>query len=121
MSKKILLVEDDLLAARAIESLLKSKNYEVELAIDGEEAIGKVHEGYHCVVLDIIMPKKDGWEVLKDLKSNKRTLHIPVVVCTNLDGEQHRKRASDMGAHGFVNKTCDNLLEVVEAVFRQAD
>ena len=121
MGKKILLVEDDLLTARAIESLLRYRGYVVESAMDGEEALNKLNSDYHCVVLDIIIPKKDGLEVLKDLKNNEKTKHIPVVVCTNLDGEDHKKMASDLGAYRFVNKVQGNLLEAVEAAIRLID
>lgn len=116
MTKKILLVEDDLLMVRAIQSLLSSRGFEVDSALDGEEALEKINDSYHCVVLDIKLPGKDGFEVLKHFKGNEKVKHIPVVVCTKLNSEEDRKKASDLGAHSFVNKARDNLLEAVEAV-----
>ena len=60
--------------------------------------------------------KKDGWEVLEELKNNDGTKHVPVVICTVLDGDHYRKRAKDLGADGYVNKFHDDLLGEVERI-----
>lgn len=102
--KSILIVENDLVAARAYQKLLEEAGYEVGCALDGEEGLKKVHDGYHCVVLEPVLAKKDGWQVLKRLKNHDGTRHIPVIVCTVLDGEKVREKAKKNGADGFVSK-----------------
>lgn len=114
MKKKILIVEDDLPAIRAYQKRLEEVGYEVECALDGEEALNKVHPGYHLVILDLALPKVDGWGVLEKLKNNDGVKHIPVVICTVLDGEDKRKKAKELGADGFVNKFNDDLVAEVE-------
>jgi len=110
MKKKILLVEDDLLACRAYQKLFEKAGFEVDLALDGEEGLTKSHNGYDCILLDIALPKMDGWQVLEKLKNHDGTCHMPVVVCTVLDGDEHKKKAQELGADGFVNKFNDDLL-----------
>ncbi|OGD94026.1 hypothetical protein A3H87_04185 [Candidatus Curtissbacteria bacterium RIFCSPLOWO2_02_FULL_42_37] len=114
--KRILLVEDDLLAARASQRRLEEAGYEVECALDGEEALHKVHNGCYLVVLDLLLPKVDGWEVLEKLKNHDGTKHIPVVVCTVLDGEDYRQRAQKFGADAYINKFNDDLVAEVNRI-----
>lgn len=116
MKRKILLVEDDLLAARAYQRRLEEAGYEVEYALDGEEALHKVHDGYNCVILDLALPKVDGWEVLEKIRNHDGTKHIPVVVCTVLDGEDKRKKVKELGADAYVNKFNDDLVAEVEKI-----
>ena len=114
MKKKVLLIEDDLLTARAYQKLLENAGLQVECALDGHEGLEKSHQGYNCIILDLALPKLSGWQVLERLKKHDGLKHIPVIICTVLDGEDHRKKATEMGAHAFVNKFKDNLLDEVK-------
>lgn len=114
MKGKVLLIEDDLLAARAYQKLLENANLQVDCALDGHEGLEKSRQGYHCIILDLALPKLDGWQVLERLKKDDGLKHIPVIICTVLDGEDHRKKATELGAQAFVNKFKDNLLDEVK-------
>lgn len=116
MGEKILMVEDDLLTARAYQKLLEGAGYKVDVALDGEEALVQSKDGVHCIILDISLPKVDGWEVLARIKGDRGTRHIPVVVSTVLDGDHYREKAKALGADSFVNKFNDDLLSEVEKI-----
>lgn len=116
MKKKILIVEDDLPASRAYQKRLEEAGYEVECALDGEEALNKVHPGCHLVILDLALPKVDGWEVLEKLKNHDGVKHIPVVICTVLDDDDLRQRAKELGADGYINKFRDDPVAHVEKI-----
>jgi len=115
--KKILIIEDDLLACRAYQKRLEKAGYEVDCALDGEEGLAKSHKGYDLVILDIALPKLDGWQVLEQLKNHDETCHMPVVVCTVFDGEDYRAKAKEYKADGFVNKFHDDLFSEVERIW----
>lgn len=116
--KKILLVEDDLLAARAYQKLLEKSGFEVDNAFDGEECLMKANNGYDFVLLDIVMPKIDGWEVLKKIKERDDVGDLPIAVFTVLDGNEHRKRAKELGAVAFINKLHDDVVEEIRRILK---
>ncbi len=85
MSKKILMVEDEADIREAVQSSLTSRGYTVIIAVDGEEGLRKVRsEKPDLVLLDIVMPKIDGWQVLKAIRSDADmvTRELPVVMLT---------------------------------------
>ena len=83
MSKKILMVEDEQDIREAVQARLKSRGYTVTLAADGEEGLRKVKsENPDLVLLDIVMPKLDGWQVLKAIRNDEATRELPVVMLT---------------------------------------
>jgi two-component system, OmpR family, response regulator VicR len=103
---KILLVEDDKFFRDFYSSKLKEKNVEVETASDGEEGIVKIQAFMpDIVLLDIIMPKKDGFEVLQDMASLQLLPRIPVLVFSTLGQEKDVEEARKLGARGYVNKS----------------
>lgn|SRR3990167_87111 len=116
MKKKILLVEDDLLACRAYQKRLINEGYDVDCAIDGEDGFAKSYNGYDCIILDIMLPKLDGWQVLERVKGDDRIKNTPIIVFTVLDGDHHRKNAAELGAHGFVNKHKDDLISTIKKI-----
>lgn len=116
MKKKILLVEDDLVACRAYQKQFEKAGFEVDCALDGEEGLAKSDSDYDLILLDIALPKVDGWQVLAKLKDGDKTKKKPVIIFTVLDGDDHRKRAKELGADGFVNKFNDDVLSEVEKV-----
>jgi len=114
------LVDDDILIARSYQKRLVDKGHEVTYAADGEEALRVADGSHHLIILDIVMPKLDGWEVLTKIKEDQKVAHIPVVIFTILEGEEHRARAKSLGAHAFVNKANDDLFAAIEKIFEEA-
>jgi two-component system, OmpR family, alkaline phosphatase synthesis response regulator PhoP len=81
--KKILAVDDQPQIVRLIQVNLQKAGFEVLTAFDGEEGLRKVREEKpDLVILDVIMPKRDGFEVLREIKSNAETRHLPVIMLT---------------------------------------
>lgn len=85
MGKKVLIIEDEQTLVKALEQVLKEKGYEIEVAIDGEEGFKKIVSFQpDLVLLDLILPKLDGFSVLRKMKEHNIADKIPVVVMTNL-------------------------------------
>jgi len=81
---KILIVDDDLVFVKATKALLESKNYQVSAAYDGDEGLQKVRdENPDLIILDIIMPTKDGFTVCEQLKGDPQLSKIPVIILTS--------------------------------------
>jgi DNA-binding response OmpR family regulator len=117
MAKKILIIEDDLVLQKSLKEYLSSEGFEIECASDGEEGIQKaIAEKPDLILLDIILPKKDGYEVLQEVKANPEISHIPVVLLTNLDGITDVEKALELGATTYLVKADYKLEEVTEKV-----
>ncbi len=83
MAEKILIVDDDPDLVESVRIILESKGYEVEAAYDGVEGLQKVKEfNPDLIVLDVMMPKKNGYEVCKELKSDPKYSNIPILLLT---------------------------------------
>lgn len=115
--KKVLMVEDDRAIRRTIEFRLKNAGFNVLLAIDGEEGIALAQkEKPGLILLDLILPKLNGFETLKRLKADAATKDIPVVVFTNLSQEADEEQVRALGAVGFFVKSSMSLDRVVDTV-----
>jgi CheY-like chemotaxis protein len=102
--RTILLIEDIKSMRNAIERILTKAGYRVVVAGDGEEALHTVQQSIPDVILlDLMLPKLAGQEVLKALKRNPATVHIPVIVLTSLSQKNEYRLRSD-GAAGFLEK-----------------
>ena len=103
---KILLFEDDKFFREFYSRKLTEKNIEVETAEDGEVGLS-ILQTYmpDLILLDIIMPKKDGFDVLEEMSRRKLLPQIPVLVFSTLGQEKDIERARVMGARGYVNKS----------------
>lgn len=117
MSKVLLLIEDDPLMLRLYRKIFELEGYEVELAVGGQEGLDKAKSDKPTLVLlDIMMPKMDGFEVLGKLKEDPETKDIPVVVLTNLAGTQDAKKAMEMGASKYIIKSEQDPKEITSMV-----
>ncbi len=106
--EQILVVDDEELNRELLEGLLLPLGYEVLLASNGTEALKKVQEfSPDLILLDIMMPKMDGFEVTSRLKKDEQTRIIPVVIVTALKDVQDRVRALELGADDFLSKPVD--------------
>jgi two-component system response regulator CpxR len=105
----ILLIEDDPMLTELYQTKLEMEGYTVTIATDGEAGLAAAAKTKpHLVLLDIMLPKMNGFEVLKKLKKAKATAKIPVIVLTNLGGEKadsDKKLALSLGATEFLVKT----------------
>ena len=114
---RILLAEDDRILRKAGEVSLRKKGYEVIAAVDGEDALAKTREQKpDLILLDVIMPKMHGFDVLSALKSDPSVRNIPVIMLTNLEQPADVKRAADAGAHSYLVKSNMNLDELAARI-----
>ena len=116
-NKKIIIIEDEKSLLKALRIELADSNLEILSALDGESGLALVkREKPDLVLLDILMPRMDGYEVLKFLKTNKSTKNIPVIVLTNLGQEEEKKRCLDLGAQSFYIKASVRLDELAKKI-----
>lgn len=105
MAKKVLVVDDNQDAVNILVALLKKAGYSVAVAKDGLEAIRMIRdEDPALVLLDIMMPKMDGFEVCQAAKSSTRTKDIPIVMITGKTDNDSRYRALKLGATDYLTK-----------------
>jgi DNA-binding response OmpR family regulator len=101
--KKILIAEDELPLSKALQLKLSKQGYNVVPAYDGQEAFDKLSkEKFDLLLLDLVMPKKDGFELLKDLQANK--IKVPVIVTSNLGQEEDVNKTKQYGVKGYLVK-----------------
>jgi DNA-binding response OmpR family regulator len=114
---KILLVEDEEMLANMYEVKFKNEGFDLIKALDGAQGLEMAKSTQpNFILLDIIMPKIDGFSVLKSLKEEESTKDIPVMMLTNLGQDEDIERGRQMGAVGYLVKANITPAEVVEAV-----
>lgn len=117
---KILIVEDEEILAKVLREKFEKEKFTVKLAMDGEVVLPAAKT--FCpdlIILDLILPGKNGFEVLQELKSDSELKSIPVVVVSNLGQDEEIKNALNLGAVDYIVKTQHPINEVVEKVKRQ--
>ena len=113
--KLILVVEDDKYLNNAYVAKLSKVGFEVRTALDGEEAIDVLNQVTpDLIILDLVMPKKDGFEVIKEVRSNAENKTLPIIVLSNLGGDEDIKKALELGANDYFVKTQHPMSEIVE-------
>lgn len=121
---KILFIDDDSFLRKVYQSELKDKGFDVHLAVDGVDGLQKVAQiRPDLILLDLIMPKKSGFEVLAELQRFGETRSIPVIVLSNLAQSDDQKRVFDLGAVEYLikdNATLDIITAKIEAHLNQA-
>ena len=116
-ARTILLVEDDRFLRRAAEATLRQRGFTVVTAADGEEALRQAGtEGLDLILLDLIIPKLQGIEVLRRLKQDARTAPIPVIVLSNLGQGRDIEQAMEAGAVAYFIKANLSLQDLVAEV-----
>lgn len=123
---RILIVEDDQFLREFYQELLQAEGYTVDSAADGEIALTKLQNNeYDLLLLDIMLPKKDGVQVLRDLKvKSARSAHLIIVVLTNLGQDLVIKECFDLGAEGYLIKSAlnpDQVLTEVKSYLQKAN
>ena len=115
--RRILLVEDDRFLRKAAEMALRRQGYTVLTAADGEEALRAARSVLpDLILLDLIMPKLNGFDVLQALKKDAPTAHIPVIILSNLGHDLDVQQAMDAGAAAYFIKTDLSLQALVQRV-----
>jgi len=118
-ARRILLAEDDRFLRKAAETTLKRNGFEVSTAIDGEDALRSIREeAPDLILLDLIMPKVQGFEVLRSVKADPATAGIPVIILSNLGQDRDVERALEYGAAAYLIKANLSLDDLVKQVRR---
>lgn len=114
---KVLIVEDDPLMSRMYQKIFTFEKFEVEMAADGEEGLIKAQTTKPTVILlDVMMPKMNGLQLLEKLKTDLNTKSIPVIMLTNLAGQQDAETALAKGAVKYIIKSEHEPKEVADLV-----
>jgi len=114
---KILIIEDDALLSRMYQTIFQTNNYEVEMAGDGEEGMVKAQSSHPTLILlDIMMPRLNGLQFLERFKNDPDLKDIPVVVLTNLAGNEDVQTALKLGAVRYIIKSEHKPKQVEEIV-----
>lgn len=116
MPKKVLIVEDETSMQQVLSSKVKQLGFEVVQAIDGEEAITKFKKSKpDLILLDIVLPKKSGFDVLQELKL-KQKVTTPIIILTNLGQENDIKTGKELGAVDYILKANVSLRDLMAKI-----
>jgi DNA-binding response OmpR family regulator len=124
MSKRVLVVDDEEIIRRTLRMHLTKCGYEIEEALDGDQALEALDgENFDLLILDILMPNKDGWQVLKEIRSNPKTKEIPVIVLTAKNEDSDMFKGYELGANYYITKpfTKAQLLYGIQLMFEGND
>lgn len=115
---KILIIEDDKFLREFYQELLQEAGYFVDIAADGETAVSKIYTGgFDLILLDIMLPKKDGIQILKDIAIRPpKNPNGPIVVLSNLGQDSVIKKCYDLGASGYLIKSSLNPDQVLTQI-----
>lgn len=120
--KKVLIVEDDSFLQGLEAKKLTKAGFEILTASTGDEAMQKINEpGVNIILLDLVLPNYDGFEILKKIRSTENIKNIPVIVFSNLSDEKDIKKSKDLGATDFMvksNFTLDELIERINSLLK---
>lgn len=119
---RILIAEDEEFLVRALKDNLEAEGFAIDVAANGDEAVERIRKNVpNLILLDLLMPKRDGFYVLEEVKKNPEWKLIPVIVLSNLGGDADIKRALEMGADDYFVKSQHPIEEVVEKVKEYID
>jgi len=114
---KVLVIEDDKFLRELINRKLQSENFETVLAIDGETGLDLIiKENPDIVLLDLILPGINGFEVLTKVKKNEKTKNIPVIILSNLGQKDDIEKGMGIGATDYLVKAHFTPSEIVEKI-----
>lgn len=116
-AQKIVLIEDDEILSKVLYSELTDAGFEVAQAFDGEAGLELVRSKRpDLVLLDLVLPKKHGFDVLAELKKSPETKSIPVIILTLLGEDEDIKKGLQFGANDYLVKSSHAIAEIVEKV-----
>jgi DNA-binding response OmpR family regulator len=115
MKKKVFLVEDEVTMRETLQEVFEEDGLEVDTASDGKEGLDKIKKNkYNLVLLDLILPKKNGFEILEEIKREK--IKTPILLLTNLSGMEDVQKALTLGAKSYLVKSDYKPREILEKV-----
>jgi len=122
MASKILIAEDDQFILKAMTTKLTKEGYEVKIAADGVQLMD-ILKSYlpDLIILDLLMPKKDGFEVLKEVKADPKLKNIPILIASNLGQENDIQQVLDLGATDYLIKsefTLESLVQKIKNILK---
>jgi len=116
-AKKILFIEDESALQKTFSDLLSREGYEMISALDGETGLRLAQTKQpSLILLDLVLPKMHGFDVLKSLKKDPATQNIPIIVLTNLEEMENIEKALDLGATTYLVKANYKLEELLEKI-----
>jgi len=117
MSPKILIIEDDQRINKVYTAKLLIEGIEVSTALDGEEGLRRIYdEKPDLILLDLMLPKKSGFEILKEIKKDEKIKDIPVLILSNLAQEKEIEEGLALGAQDYLVKTNYSIQQVMERI-----
>ena len=120
MAKKILLIEDEKIMVDLLRKKLTKEGYDVSVAWDGEEGLAKMKESKpDLILLDIIIPKIGGFEVMEEVSKDKELKKIPIIIISNSGQPVELERAKKLGVKDWLIKTEFDPQEVLDKVIKQ--
>jgi chemosensory pili system protein ChpA (sensor histidine kinase/response regulator) len=122
--RKVMIVDDSVTVRKVTTRLMERQGWEVSTAKDGLDAMNQLQDIYpDIVLLDIEMPKMDGFEVLKSVRGDPRLEKLPIIMITSRTGEKHKQQALELGVNQYLGKPFQegNLLSTIEEVLAKID
>ena len=117
MAKKILIVEDDKFLRDLISQKLLKEGFEIVQAVDGEDGVKKIKDEHpDLILLDLILPGIDGFEVLSQMKSDQNSASIPVIILSNLGQKEDIDKGLKMGAADYLIKAHFTPGEIIDRI-----
>lgn len=116
-SKRILLVEDETSVREVLKRKLIQDGFDTDIAEDGEEALKSLNKAIpNLILLDVIMPKMNGFDFLEKIRSDKRYSNIPVIIISNLEGDNDRATGKNLGIIDYIVKSNISLRELMSLI-----
>ena len=113
--KKVLIAEDEETMAKVMENKLQKAGFDAHAVFNGNEAMAELESGnYSLVLLDLMMPEKNGWDVMTFIKD--KGINTKVIVTSNLSQDEDKVKAKEYGAVGFLVKADSSLASIVQEV-----
>ncbi len=117
LKKSILVVEDDKFLRELLIRKLEDEGFEVSMAVDGKEALRKIEEGLpQLILLDLVLPGIDGFDILEQIKKDPRTGKIPVIILSNLGQREEVERGLELGAADYLIKAHFTPNDIIKRV-----
>lgn len=114
--KKILLIEDDQFIIDLYTTKLNSVGFSTDVATTGDEALAKLKEKPDLILLDVVLPRVDGWEILREIKENPELNSIPVIILSNLGQKSEVEKGLKLGAKKYLIKAHYTPSQVVKEI-----
>jgi DNA-binding response OmpR family regulator len=118
--KKVLVIEDEEIIRGILQKKIENEGYQVDIAVDGEDGISKIREIMpDIVILDIVMPRMDGFAVLEEMKKDENIANIPVIIVSNSGQPVEIDKVKEYGVKDWIVKTEFDPQEVINKIKAQ--